>query len=249
MPKVIGIIPARYASRRFPGKPLAVLGGLPIIVRVYNQAKKATILDDVIVATDDQRIADIVTQHKGKVVMPTGNFTCGSERVAAVAKNLKADIVLNIQGDEPLISPQVIEKVANYLIDNPKALMTTACSPIRNYEDIDNPNIVKVVLDKNNRALYFSRSRIPWFDGKAADFKRGAMPIYHHFGIYGFTSDFLQVFVSMKQSRLEKMESLEQLRALENGYDIYCITGTQIYSGIDSQEDLFKAEQMLESMG
>jgi 3-deoxy-manno-octulosonate cytidylyltransferase (CMP-KDO synthetase) len=249
VPKVIGIIPSRYASRRFPGKPLALLGGLPIIVRVYNQAKKATILDDIIVATDDKRIYDAVLEHDGKAVMTDGTFTCGSERVAYAAKQLKADIIINIQGDEPLISPAVIEKVANLLIDNPKAKMSTACSPISSFEEIDNPNVVKLVLDKNNRALYFSRSRIPWFDTSDKDISLSKLPIYHHFGIYGFTAEFLQTFVSLGQSSLEKIESLEQLRVLENGYDIYCAIASQIYSGIDSQEDLFKAEQILESMG
>ncbi|MCP4580369.1 MAG: 3-deoxy-manno-octulosonate cytidylyltransferase [candidate division Zixibacteria bacterium] len=248
MPKVIGIIPARYASRRFPGKALATLGGLPIVVRVYNQAKKATIFDDVIVATDDQRIFDTVSQHDGKVVMTTGNYICGSERVAAVAKDLKADIFVNIQGDEPLISPQIIEKVANCLIDNPKALMSTACSPITDIEEIDNPNVVKVVMDKNNRALYFSRSRVPWFETRGREIDLKTIPIFHHFGIYGFTAEFLQKFRSLGQSNLEIIESLEQLRALENGYDIYCVSSKQIYTGIDSQEDLFKAEQLLEGM-
>lgn len=249
MPKVIGIIPARYASRRFPGKPLAVLGGLPIIVRVINQAKKATILDDVLVATDDERIYDTVLRHGGKAVMTDASFTCGSERVAHVAKPMKADIVINIQGDEPLISPLVIEKVVNVLIDNPRAQMSTACSPISSYEEIDNPNVVKVVLDKNSRALYFSRSRIPWFDKQDKNISLRSLPIYHHFGIYGFTSEFLQTFAALGPSRLEKVESLEQLRVLENGYDIYCVIAAQAFSGIDSQEDLFKAEKILESLG
>ena len=200
-------------------------------------------------ATDDQRIYDTVIEHEGRAVITDSSYTCGSERVAQVAKDLKADIVVNIQGDEPLISPLVIEKVANVLIDNPKAQMSTACSPISNFEEIDNPNVVKVVLDKNNRALYFSRSRIPWFDKNDKNVSLRSLPIYHHFGIYGFTSEFLQTFASLGQSRLEKVESLEQLRVLENGYDIYCVIATQVFSGIDSQEDLFKAEKILESLG
>lgn len=249
MPKVIGIIPSRYASKRFPGKPLALLGGVPIIARVYNQAKKATILDDVVVATDDQRIYDTVEANGGKVVMTNGNFTCGSERVAHVARDFKADIYINIQGDEPLISPLVIEKTANVLIDNPKALMSSACSKISSYEELNNPNIVKVVLDKNNRALYFSRSRIPWFNEKDKEVSLRTLPIYRHFGIYGFTAEFLQTYVKLGQSVLERIESLEQLRVLESGYDIYCVIASQIFSGIDTQEDLFKAEQILESLG
>lgn len=249
MPKVIGIIPSRYASKRFPGKPLALLGGVPIIARVYNQAKKATILDDLLVATDDKRIYDAVIEHGGKAVITTGNFTCGSERVAHVAKKLKGDIFINIQGDEPLISPSVVEKVADALIDNPRALMSTACSKITTTEELNNPNIVKVVLDKNNHALYFSRSPIPWFNEKDDRVSLKSLPIYHHFGIYGFTAEFLQTFAKLGQSELEGIESLEQLRVLENGYDIVCVIASQVYSGIDSQEDLFKAEQILESMG
>jgi len=162
---VIGIIPSRYASRRFPGKPLATLGGLPIIVRVVQQAQKCTILDDLIVATDDQRIADVVAEHKGKALITAGKFACGTDRVASIAASLKADIIINIQGDEPLLAPEVIDKVANCLIDNPKALMSSACSAIKDHTEIDNSDIVKVVLSKDGRALYFSRSRIPWFDG------------------------------------------------------------------------------------
>jgi 3-deoxy-manno-octulosonate cytidylyltransferase (CMP-KDO synthetase) len=249
VPKVIGIIPSRFASKRFPGKALALLGGLPIIVRVYNQARKATILDEVIVATDDHRIYDTVIEHDGRAVITSGSFVCGSERVASVAKDIKADIIINIQGDEPFISPMVIEKVANVLIDNPRAKMSTACSPICGIDEINNPNVAKLVLDKNKRALYFSRSRIPWFNETDKDINLNTLPIYHHFGIYGFTSEFLQTYVKLGQSKLEEIESLEQLRVLENGYDIYCVIASQIYSGIDSQEDLFKAEQILESMG
>jgi 3-deoxy-manno-octulosonate cytidylyltransferase (CMP-KDO synthetase) len=249
VPKVIGIIPSRYASKRFPGKALAQLGGVPIVVRVYNQAKKATILDEVIVATDDHRIYDAVIEHGGRAVITSEAFVCGSERVAFVAKDSKADIIINIQGDEPFISPVVIEKVANVLIDNPGAKMSTACSPIGGIEEINNPNVVKLVLDKDKRALYFSRSRIPWFNENDKEIELNKLPIYHHFGIYGFTAEFLQTYVKLGQSELEKIESLEQLRVLENGYDIYCIVASQIFSGIDSQEDLFKAEQILENMG
>ena len=188
MPKVIGIIPSRYASRRFPGKPLATLGGLPIIVRVFQQAQKSTILDDVIVATDDNRIADAVIKHRGKAVIINGNFACGTDRIASAAKSVKADIIINIQGDEPLLSPEVIDKVANCLIDNPKAVMSTACSPIKNFSEIDNPDMVKVVLTKDSRALYFSRSRIPWFDSNGDRFNTESITVYRHIVIYGFSA-------------------------------------------------------------
>jgi 3-deoxy-manno-octulosonate cytidylyltransferase (CMP-KDO synthetase) len=248
VPKVIGIIPSRYASRRFPGKPLALLGGLPIVVRVFQQAQKSTILDDVLVATDDQRIAGEVVKHGGKAVITTGNFTCGTDRVAAVAKNIKADIVVNIQGDELILAPEIIDKVANCLIDNPKAVMSTACNPIKDMNEVNNPDVVKVVLAKDKRALYFSRSRIPWFDSRLNEVVPSSVPVYHHIGIYGFTSEFLQTFATLKQTPLEKAESLEQLRALENGYQIHCVITPYVFLGINSQEDLFEAEKMLEQL-
>ncbi|MCD6163650.1 MAG: 3-deoxy-manno-octulosonate cytidylyltransferase [candidate division Zixibacteria bacterium] len=248
MPKVIGIIPSRYNSKRFPGKPLATLAGLPIIVRVIKQAQKATILDDVIVATDDERIAEVVRKHEGKAVITSGKFSCGTDRIASVAKNLKADIVMNIQGDEPMLSPEVITKTANYLIDNPKAVMSTACSKITDFSEIDNPNDVKVVIAKDNRALYFSRSRLPWFENKNGQTGSDLPEIYRHIGIYSFTAEFLQTFASLKQTPLELTEGLEQLRALENGYDIYCLKASQVFSGIDSREDLSRAEKILQNL-
>jgi len=248
VPKVIGIIPSRYASRRFPGKPLALLGNIPIIVRVMRQAQKASIIDDVIVATDDLRIAEAVTKYGGKIAITKGNFTCGSERVAAVAKDLKADIILNIQGDEPLLSPEVIDKVAGCLIDNSKAVMSTACSTFADMANVDNPDIVKVVLDKAGKALYFSRSRIPWSVNEKGLESPVHFNIYRHIGIYGFTPKFLQTFASLKRTPLETVESLEQLRALENGYDIFCVICKHLTLGIDTQEDLLKAEKMLDNL-
>jgi 3-deoxy-manno-octulosonate cytidylyltransferase (CMP-KDO synthetase) len=248
VPKVIGIIPSRYASRRFPGKALALLGGIPIIVRVMRQAQKSSIVDDIIVATDDNRIADTVTKYDGKAIVTKGKFTCGSERVAAAAKDLKADIVLNIQGDEPLVSPEVIDKVAGCLIDNPRAVMSTACSPFLDMANIDNPDIVKVVLAKDKRALYFSRSRIPWSADKSEPGSSTYTNTYRHIGVYGFTPKFLQTFTSLERTPLETIESLEQLRVLENGYDIYCVICSHVTLGIDTQEDLLNAEKMLESL-
>ena len=248
MPKVIGIIPSRYDSKRFPGKPLALLDGIPIIVRVYQQAQKATVLDDLFVAADDQRIADAVDRYGGKATIVTGGFTCGSERVAAAARDLKADIVINIQGDEPLLAPGTIEKVADCLIDNPKAVMSTACCPFNDIAEMSNINMVKTVLARDGRALYFSRNPIPWFSRDMSDWTMGQLRGYHHVGLYGFTAEFLQVFASLEQTVLEKTEQLEQLRALEHGYDIHCVIVKQIFSGIDTQEDLFNAEKIMGSM-
>ena len=225
-----------------------MLDGIPIIVRVYQQAQKATVLDDLFVATDDRRIAVAVIHHGGKAVMATGSFTCGSERVAAAARDSKADIVINIQGDEPLLAPGTIEKVADCLIDNPKAVMSTACCPINDFAELTNINIVKTVLARDGRALYFSRNPIPWFNTDESSWIISRVPCYHHVGLYGFAAEFLQVFASLEPTILEKAEQLEQLRALEHGYDIYCVVVKQIFSGIDTQEDLFRAEKIIESM-
>ena len=223
---------------------MAMLGGLPLIVRVVKQARKATILDDVIVATDDQRIADAVKSYGGDAVVTPGRFACGSDRIAFVAKGKRADVVVNIQGDEPMIAPEVIMKVANLLIDNPRAVMSTACSRITSLHDATNPDVVKVVMAKDGRALYFSRGLIPWHDSTMYD----SAPVFRHIGIYGFTAEFLQIFASLERTPLEKIEGLEQLRALEHGHNIHCIKTQQVFSGIDSQEDLFRAEKMLENL-
>ena len=246
MPKIVAIIPSRFTSKRFPGKPLAMLGGLPIIVRVVNQARKARLLDEVMVATDDNRIAEAVIAHGGRAVLADGDFACGSERVAFAAKNLEADIVVNIQGDEPLIAPEVIDKVASCLIENPVDVMSSAVAPFDNPTDADNPNNVKAVLAKDGRALYFSRSRIPyWAAFDKGINQRSDTPLYRHIGIYGFTREFLQTFAALGRSPLEIAENLEQLRALENGYAIRCVVVKQEFSSIDSLEDLKTAERRL----
>jgi 3-deoxy-manno-octulosonate cytidylyltransferase (CMP-KDO synthetase) len=214
-----------------------------------KQAQKSTLLNDVIVATDDERIAEVVGQFGGKAALTCGDFACGSERAAIIAREHKADYVLNIQGDEPLLSPAVVDAVAKCLIDNHSIMMSTACSPIINQIEADNPNNVKVVLAKNGKALYFSRSRIPYwasFDKKEMA-STGSLTIYRHIGIYGFTYDFLQTFASLKRTPLEIAENLEQLRALENGYDIHCIVTEQEFSGIDTAEDLVNAEKKLKA--
>ncbi len=247
MPKVITVIPSRYASKRFPGKPLAILGGLPIIVRVYQQAAKATTVSEVYVATDDKRIGEAVSGHGGKVIYTDGSYICGSDRIAAAIKGIKADFVINLQGDEPLIKPETIDSVVKVLLDNPAEAMSTSCSVMENYQQADNPNIVKVVLSKDGHALYFSRSRIPYWSAydKANPRPEVLQPIYRHIGIYGFTADFIRRFAGLPRSPLEIAENLEQLRALENGYSIKCVISEQEFLGIDTPEDLPAAEKRL----
>lgn len=242
MRKAIGIIPARDQSKRFPGKILATLGGVPLVVRVLNSAKESKLLSDVYVATDDEKIALTVRNHGGNAVMTDTRHKTGTDRVAEAASKLgEFDIVVNIQADEPFMTGEIIDKIVSAL-DDPDIHMSTACSMIENENNLDNPNVVKVVLDNNQNALYFSRSRIP--SGRFAG--EGAAPVYGHLGIYGFKRDFLYKFASMERSSLELSESLEQLRAIENGYSIKTVVVEGYFSGINTVEDLLKAEELLE---
>lgn len=214
--KTLGVIPARLNSTRLPRKMLANIEGKPLIYYTWKQAKKASKLDEVIVATDNKEIEDAVKAFGGKVVMTSSRINTGSDRVAAAAKLFKdfiPDIVINLQGDEPLMPPAAINKTVDLLIKNPKAVMSTVSTPLANKRELDDPNIVKVVCDKDGNALYFSRSRLPYDRMPYPDFQK-------HLGIYGFRRSFLFKYVSLKQTPLEKAELLEQLRALENGYDI-----------------------------
>lgn len=245
MPKVIGIIPVRYQSKRFPGKALALLGGVPLIVAVFRAVMKSRRINETFVATDDPRIESAVKQHGGKVIMTSGDHATGSDRAAEAALKISdADYVVNIQGDEPFISGEIIDKVVGAL-DDPEVVMSTACAPFSNPDDINDPNNVKVVLDAKGNALYFSRSRIPYARHEGV---KAAGP-YHHIGIYGFKRDFLMKFTSLKRTPLEETEGLEQLRALEHGYKIRAELVKWDYPGIDSREDLIKAEALLAARG
>jgi len=204
-------------------------------------ASKSTVVNDVFVATDDPRIESAVKQHGGKTIITTGDHQTGSDRVAeAVEQFPDAEYIVNIQGDEPFISAGIINKVASAL-DDSEVVMSTACAPFSDPSAADDPNIVKVVLDRSGDALYFSRSRIPYnrVDGGEKDV------LYRHIGIYGFKREFLAKYASLDRSPLEKAESLEQLRALENGYKIRTIIDNWDFPGIDSKEDLIRAELIL----
>ena len=245
MPQVIGIIPARYQSKRFPGKPLALLGGIPLIVRVLETVQKASLISEAFVATDDDRIASTVKQFGGRVLMTSSDPPTGSDRVAEAASSLASgEFIINIQGDEPFLSRDVIDKVISAL-DDPEVVMSTACSPIKDQSRADDPNVVKLVLDRAGNALYFSRSRIPHDRSGEAGISR----LYRHIGIYGFKRDFLMKFRSLERTPLEKSEGLEQLRALEHGYNIKTVIVDGEFPGIDSEEDLFKAEELLGKKG
>jgi 3-deoxy-manno-octulosonate cytidylyltransferase (CMP-KDO synthetase) len=233
---VIGVIPARYGSTRFPGKPLAVIAGRTLIERVYRQALLAD-LREVIVATDDRRILDAVQSFGGNAVM-TGDHQSGTDRVGEVARDVRCDFVINIQGDEPLMDPRVINSVAFALRNNRWAVASTAVTRISRAEDIDNPNVVKAVFTREGRALYFSRSRIPYGQNHGAVY-------YKHIGIYGYRRKFLKKFVSLSQSSLESAESLEQLRILEYGYSMHVSIVSYDSISVDVPDDVQRIEEVL----
>ncbi len=242
---ILGVIPARYASSRFPGKPLAEIKGKTMIQRVYEQAKKSSKITDVIIATDDQRIVDNALTFGGEVVLTSKSHLNGTSRCHEVLelKNSQRpgfyDAVINIQGDEPFIDPGQIDQVCNILI-NRKAAIATLAKKIEETEDLFNPNIVKVVFDKKQKALYFSRSPIPFVQSQPKEDWLKHATFYKHIGIYGFSTDILKKIVMLKVGKYEHLESLEQLRWLENGIDI-TVDITEFESvGIDSPEDLQK---------
>ena len=217
--RIVGIIPARYASTRFPGKPLALIAGKPLIQRVVERCQKASHLSEVIVATDDDRIAEVARKFC-RVEMTASNHPSGSDRIAEVARRVPCDAVVNIQGDEPLIDPQVIDTVAGLLS---KAEMSTAATRIKALAEYDNANVVKVTVSAGGRALYFSRRTIPFLRDQASqpvEAQIQAFPFLKHLGIYGYRRDTLLRLVQFPVSSLENAEKLEQLRALENDIPI-----------------------------
>lgn len=242
--RVTGIIPARYASTRFPGKPLHPIAGKPLIQRVVEQSRQARSLNEVIVATDDARIAE-VAQKFCRVEMTRADHPSGSDRIAEVAALCECDAVVNIQGDEPLIDPAVIDAVAGALAQNE---MSTAATPIKQVEAYDNPNVVKVVVNAAGRALYFSRRTIPYLRqaaSRSASEQLAAFPFLKHLGIYGYRRETLLRLVKFPVSPLENAEKLEQLRALENGIAIAVVKVDYDSVGVDVPEDVKRVEDLL----
>jgi len=245
--KFIGVIPARYSSTRFPGKPLAILCGKPVIQRVFEQVSK--VFDDAVVATDDERIFSAVQQFGGQAIMTRSNHKSGTDRVEeAITKfNGEWDVVVNIQGDEPFIQPSQLERIKECFSD-PATQIATLVKPfsaVDNIETIQNPNSPKVVVDNNMHALYFSRSVIPYIRGVDPAEWSKRHTFYKHIGLYAYRTDVLREITALPQSSLEIAESLEQLRWLQNGYVIkVALTDTETI-GIDTPEDLAKAEEFL----
>lgn len=243
--KIIGIIPARYGSTRLEGKPIKDILGKPMIQYVYENVQNAKLIDDVIVATDDQRIVDAVDFFGGKAYLTSIDHTTGTDRIAEVAREIEADIIVNIQGDEPLLDPRLIDEAIQPMIDDPDLPTCTLCRPIDNDEDLHSPHVVKAVFDLSGNALYFSRSLIP-FPRKADGFQA-----YEHIGIYVYRKDFLMRYVSLPPTLLEKTESLEQLRILENGYRLKLVVSSFPYTGlsVDTAEDLEKVRKIITDRG
>lgn len=246
--KIIGIIPARYASTRFPGKPLALIAGKPLVQHVVEQCQRAKSLSEVIVATDDTRVWE-VTQDFCRTEMTSPDHPSGTDRLAEVIQRCECDAAVNIQGDEPLIDPAVVDAVAKALADNE---MSTAATQIQAEEEYDNPNVVKVVVNAAGRALYFSRRTIPYVRDAASRSVAGqlaAFPFLKHIGIYGYRRDALLKLVKYPVSPLEQAEKLEQLRALENGINIAVVKVNYDSVGVDMPEDVRRVEEILKKRG
>lgn len=232
--KFICIIPSRFASTRLPGKPLADIAGKPMVQRVYEQASKAAKLDAVVVATDNPKVYDTVVTFGGKAVMTREDHANGTDRLAeAVEHYLDADVVINVQGDEPLITPDVIDGLCSLFEQDPALDMATVATPLQPAE-YDEPSAVKVVMNRKGEAMYFSRSLIPY---PRHPFHGDIRP-YKHIGIYAYRRDFLLQYAHMESTPMEEVESLEQLRVLENGYTIKVIVTEHQFIGIDTPEDL-----------
>ncbi|MGD0338720.1 MAG: 3-deoxy-manno-octulosonate cytidylyltransferase [Bacteroidota bacterium] len=243
---IVGIIPARYASTRLPAKALVDICGKPMVQRVYEQAKKSRLLSRVIVATDDERIEEVVRQFGGDVMMTPATCTSGSDRCAVAAQAIDADLIVNIQGDEPLIPPSMIDEAIQPLIDNQTIPMGTIVRPITLPEELCDPAVVKVVMDRNGFALYFSRSVIPFVrdvpeKAQWTDHCR----FYKHFGLYIFRKEFLLHYSALPETELEKAESLEQLRVLENGYKIRVVVTLDDSIAVDTADDLLRVVDII----
>ena len=237
---IIGLIPARWGSSRFPGKPLHPIAGKPLVQHVWERVSRCSRLDDMAIATDDERIFEASLAFGAKAIMTSPNHPSGSDRLAeAIQAFPSATHIVNIQGDEPLIDPALIDRLADVLATNPALPMATVACPIDQEEDLDNPNIVKVVLAGTGDALYFSRSVIPFARNPRIS------PPLRHLGIYAYRRDFLENYVRWEPTPLELTESLEQLRALENGAKIRVILTNHVSVGVDTPEQAAQVEQIL----
>jgi 3-deoxy-manno-octulosonate cytidylyltransferase (CMP-KDO synthetase) len=245
----VGVIPARYRSSRFPGKPLALIGGKTLVQRVFERARGARRLTRLLVATDDERIRSAVERFGGEAMMTSDRHASGTDRLAEVARRVPADLYVNIQGDEPLLDARDIDRLVDCLEGDPGIDMGTLREPMTEVRVASDPHIVKVVCDDRGRALYFSRSLIPAADPDAAravgGAGGGAAPWYRHVGLYAYRGPFLLEFASWPPGRLEALEQLEQLRALERGRTIHVLDALGRYHGVDTPADVVEVERAL----
>jgi 3-deoxy-manno-octulosonate cytidylyltransferase (CMP-KDO synthetase) len=241
--KVVVVIPARYGSTRLPGKPLVMLAGQTMIQRVYERAKSAKTVNQVIVATDDDRIIQAVSSFGGEARMTRPDHRTGTERVAEVAAHVEGDVFVNVQGDEPLLDPAAVDTAVEALLENAETSVSTVATPIKTPADIMDPNVVKVVLDFDENALYFSRAPIPW----VRDTNSG-LEVRHlkHLGLYVFRRDALLEYPTLPQGALEKIEQLEQLRWMENGTKIRVAEVQHDAISVDVPEDASRVEKLLQ---
>lgn len=244
-PKVLAVIPARYASTRFPGKVIVPLAGKPLVVHVYERARRARLVSETAIATDDPRVAEAVAPYGCAVRMTRSDHPSGTDRIAEVAESSDAQIIVNVQGDEPLIDPKIIDATIQPLLDSPDVPMATARRRLTDVDDVRNPNIVKVICDLRGRALYFSRSPVPFIRDQALD---GVAPdcYWQHIGIYVYRRDFLLDYARMAPTPLEKLEKLEQLRVLENGCPIAVVDTEYQSIGVDTPADLERVKAIIE---
>ena len=255
---VLAVIPARYGSVRFPGKPLALLHGKPMIQHVYEQVAKAKRVQEVVVATDDERIIDAIRRCGGTAILTSASARSGSERVAEIARTRDANVVINVQGDEPLVHPDMVDQIAEFLERHAAVPMASLMTSLRDEAEAASPNVVKVVVDRDGFALYFSRAPIPYVrnaqdgsglgargSGRLTTAQSPQPRAYKHIGVYGYQRHFLLQFPYLEPTPLEQAEQLEQLRALEHGHRIKLLETVHDSVGVDTPEDLRRVEQCL----
>jgi 3-deoxy-manno-octulosonate cytidylyltransferase (CMP-KDO synthetase) len=241
---VLAVIPARYASTRLPGKPLVALAGRPMVQHVYERVRRAQRVSRVVVATDDDRIAGAVAAFGGEAIMTRADHRSGTERMAEVAARIHAEIYVNVQGDEPLIEPAAIDAAVKVLLDDASAQVSTICTPLRRAEDLLDANVVKVAMDFEGRALYFSRAPIPWIRDPG-DAALGSSHHFKHLGLYAFRRETLIEFPALPPGVLEHLEKLEQLRLLENGIPIRVVETPHDSVSVDTPGDAARVETLL----
>lgn len=243
-PHVLAVVPARYASARFPGKIIAPLEGKPLVLHAYERAGHARLVDEVLIATDAQEVVDALAPYGANICLTRSDHPTGTDRIAEVAQSRKAQVIVNVQGDEALLDPQAIDATIQALLDDPEAVMSTARHPIHRPESVASPHVVKCVTDQRGRALYFSRAPIPHIRDNE-DRQRDATIYWQHIGLYVYRRDFLLHYASLAQTPLEQLEKLEQLRVLEHGYAIAVIDTNYEGVGVDVPEDLERVKDLL----